>query len=163
MQVKIISKKPKNMAKKEKEVKVKTKHEDSKISELENNQKTILDLVSQLSDKIDKLTPKTQWQNPKATEVKDAEKPTDVTIPPKWRQIVDEVLGKDFGLSVEFPDSGKGFSFTIVVPREKSNASESHWDMHKSDLRTKQLLNSEGSEGVRKYCEMVKQNLIRKN
>jgi len=80
-------------------------------------------------------------------------------IPPKWRTVVDEVLGQDFGISVSYPDSGSGFKFTIMVPREKSNASSSHWDMYKHDNRTIALDSSQGIDGIKRWCEKIKKNL----
>lgn len=83
-------------------------------------------------------------------------------IPPAWRKMVDEILGLDFGIDIVYPQSGSGFLFKIIVPAEKSNASESYKEFHKVDIRTKAVSYSEGIEGVRKFCEMVKINLAKK-
>jgi hypothetical protein len=81
-------------------------------------------------------------------------------IPPGWRRLVDEILGPEFGIDVSYPDNnGSGFKFTIIVPDEKSNMSEPYRKMYRVDKRTKALSNSEGIDGVRKYCELVAQNL----
>lgn len=83
-------------------------------------------------------------------------------IPPKWRKIVDDILGMDFGIDVVYPDAGSGFLFKIIVPDEKSNASESHKRFYKVDIRTKALSYSDGIEGIRKFCELIKINLEKK-
>lgn len=83
-------------------------------------------------------------------------------IPPAWRKMVDEILGLDFGIDIVYPQSGSGFLFKIIVPAEKSNASESYKEFYKVDIRTKAISYSEGIEGVKKFCEMVKINLAKK-
>lgn len=79
-------------------------------------------------------------------------------IPPQWRDAVDEILGEDIGIQVSYPDNG-GFKFTLIIPKERSNAGDEWWKTYKHDHRTKMLNPSEGISGVRKYCELVKQNL----
>jgi hypothetical protein len=83
-------------------------------------------------------------------------------IPPQWRSVVDEVLGEDVGMMISYPDNG-GFKFTLSIPREKSNVGDEHWKMFNHDWRTKMLNPSEGIAGVRKHCELVKQNLNTKH
>lgn len=83
-------------------------------------------------------------------------------IPPAWRKIVDEILGMDFGIDVVYPQSGSGFLFKIIVPEEKSNASQSYKEFYKVDIRTKALSYSDGIDGIRKFCELVKTNLSKK-
>jgi hypothetical protein len=105
----------------------------------------------------------TQTPTVMAPEVKDDE-PDIMNVPPAWRKIVDEVLGSDFGLNVVYPDKGSGFMFKIIVPKEKSNASQSHWEFYKTDVRTKAISYSDGIDGVKLYCEKVARNLgIKKN
>jgi len=100
---------------------------------------------------------------PVAPPVPDDADPNENPIPPAWRKAVDEILGADFGISVSYPNDGSGFLFRIIVPKEKSNASTSHWTMYKTDIRTKSLNNAEGLPGIKQYCELVKRNLSKKN
>lgn len=88
-----------------------------------------------------------------------AEKPDQSPVPPKWRAIVDEVLGTDFGINVVYPDQGSGFLFKIIVPKEKSNAAKDYLEMYKVDIRTKAISYQDGIEGVKQFCERVKKNL----
>ena len=83
-------------------------------------------------------------------------------IPPDWRKMVDEILGMDFGIDIVYPQSGSGFLFKIIVPAEKSNASQSYKEFYKVDIRTKAISYSDGIEGIRKFCELVKVNLSKK-
>jgi len=83
-------------------------------------------------------------------------------VPPAWRKMVDEILGIEFGVDVVYPQSGSGFLFRIIVPPERSNVSEAHKNFYGADVRTKAVSYSDGIEGVRKFCEMVKKNLEKK-
>jgi len=80
-------------------------------------------------------------------------------VPPKWREIVDQVLGSDFGVNVVYPDKGRGFLFKVIVPREKSNASDAHWKFYHADIRTRAITFADGAEGIKRYCEAVAKNL----
>jgi hypothetical protein len=82
-----------------------------------------------------------------------------VPVPAEWNRIVDEILGADFDRWIVYPASGDVL-LKISVPREKSNALPNHWDFYKIDIRTK-AVGKEGIEGVRKHCQLVKQNLSR--
>src|SRR3990167_7034036 len=53
------------------------------------------------------------------------DKPDVEPIPTKYRAIVDELLGPEFGINISYPDSG-GFLFKIIVPMNLSNASLAH-------------------------------------
>jgi len=83
-------------------------------------------------------------------------------IPPAWRKMVDEILGLDFGIDIVYPQTGSGFLFKIIVPEEKSNASDSYKEFYKVDIRTKAVSYTDGVEGIRKFCEAVKVNLSKK-
>lgn len=91
-----------------------------------------------------------------------ADKPEKAVVPPKWRAMVDEVLGPDFGINVVYPDTGGGFLFKIIVPLEKSNASSAHKEFYKSDIRTCSISYQNGIEGIKKFCERVAANLKKK-
>ena len=140
------------------------------IKGLEQMMGDLVGVVSSLAEKVEKLTPKTEWQvqkKPGDDMLKKIDDKLDGSnlsvVPPKWRAIVDEILGKDFGLSVSYPDSGNGFQFSIVVPKDKSNAPKDYLEFYKADIRTKTIGNAEGSEGVKKYCDLVKKNLTAKH
>ena len=91
--------------------------------------------------------------------------PVDKRVPPQWRKIVDDLLGKEFGAEVTYPKSG-GTKFTVIVPRDKSNAPAFYWESHinpefRLDRRTAQVGNR-GIEGVSEWCNKIKLNLTSK-
>jgi len=90
---------------------------------------------------------------------KDAELPDINPVPAKYRLLVDEILGPQFGINVVYPDKGSGFLFKVIVPLELSNASSSHKEFYKADVRTKAIGYEKGIEGVREYLERVARNL----
>ncbi len=83
---------------------------------------------------------------------------TESPVPPAWKQLVVDILGSDFECELALPESG-GSIFRIIVPKEKSNASQMHWSMFKRDVRSKELGNS-GVKGVKEWCLLVRKNLL---
>ena len=80
-------------------------------------------------------------------------------IPSEYRDIIDIVLNKKFGIEIEPLSDRPAFQFTIVVPREYSNALAEHFTMYGSDRRPKVLSFAEGPHGVREWAEKVLNNL----
>ena len=79
-------------------------------------------------------------------------------VAPQWREYVNEKLGNDFGLDAEYSANG-GFTVTITVPLEKSNAAKDYLDMHKVDRRTRAINPALGFEGVKQFVDLVAKNL----
>ena len=79
-------------------------------------------------------------------------------VPPTWREMVDKILGPDFDCEFYQPPQG-GQKFSIIVPKEKSNADQQHWKYFSRDKRTKELSNT-GITGVEEWCKKVRANLI---
>jgi hypothetical protein len=92
-------------------------------------------------------------------EVKEESKEVKPLINPKWVQLKNEILGKDFEIDASYPDSGSGFRIRVIVPREKSNASESHWGFYKHDIRSKSINDSDGPDGIKNFFMKVAKNL----
>ena len=82
-----------------------------------------------------------------------------VSVPPSWTALVEQILGPEFGCEYELPPDG-GQKFTILVPKEKSNATPDYIAMYKTDRRTRELGNT-GVRGVKEWCLKVRQNLLR--
>lgn len=72
------------------------------------------------------------------------------------RQLVDEVLNKNFGIHL-LSQLGS-FKFSIVVPDKYSSLSEDKKKMIKFDVRPKVIENAEGLNGARAWCELVLNN-----
>ncbi|RJO60385.1 hypothetical protein C4544_05160 [candidate division WS5 bacterium] len=143
----------------------KEKQEFASTKDLE----TLVSVVSGLAESIEKLNQKID-NKPQEQELKDKFeeksgvhiKPEDSSgnyIPPKWREIVNKILGEDFGIKVVYPDSGSGFLFKIIVPESKSNMTETHRMRHKTDVRTKALGYSDAISGIQVFCEKIAVNL----
>lgn len=80
-------------------------------------------------------------------------------VPPAWRELVTQTLGPDFDVELVFPEAG-GQIFRVIVPKDKSNASQMHWTMHKRDVRSRELGNT-GAKGVKEWCLKIRLNLLR--
>lgn len=122
----------------------------------------ILDkFLDKVNDTIDSKVP-TVIKEEKAIEKAEEDSTTgssDPMIPAEYRQMVDEVLGKDFGIRISYPSKGSGFIFRVIVPKEKSNASDFYYEMYKEDVRSKALTGGEGSDVIRLHCERIARNL----
>lgn len=104
------------------------------------------------SNQVSKLSPVEQKEISEAG-------PDEQPMNPHWKKIVHQVLGEEFDCEVTYPKSG-GVLFKVIVPKDKSNASQSYWEMNKRDVRTKEIGHT-GAEGVKKWCELIKKNLAR--
>jgi len=112
--------------------------------------------VNSLSSAVEKLT--RLITESVVTEKEIPARPDIINMAPAWKDAAFDILGDYIDdLQAFYPSSG-GCLFTVVIKREKSNASQSHWEMHKQDRRTKELGNT-GLEGVKKWCELIKKNL----
>lgn len=122
----------------------------------------ILDkFLDKVNDTIDSKVP-TVIKEEKAIEKAEEASTTGVSdpmIPAEYRQMVDEVLGKDFGIRISYPSKGSGFIFRVIVPKEKSNASDFYYEMYKEDVRSKALTGGEGFDVIRLHCERIARNL----
>lgn len=127
---------------------------------LESNVLQALDLITK---KLEKPEPHPVFAEKEIEEAKP--QMTDAPMNPHWKKAAEEILGDALeDVFVQYPESG-GTMFTVVIKKEKSNASQSHWEQHKTDKfakdrRTKNIGNT-GLEGVKKWCELVKANLTR--
>lgn len=83
----------------------------------------------------------------------------DPLIPKDYRDAVRSILNQKFTPKIEYSDSAPTFQFSVLVPREYSNASGAHWAMYKEDKRVRVINNSAGPQGVKEWLEMVYNNL----
>lgn len=79
-------------------------------------------------------------------------------IPVEYREIVNLVLNKKFGVDIDYKADTAGFEFAILVPEEYSNAGKPHWETYKEDRRSKVILNALGVNGVREWATQVYEN-----
>jgi len=84
---------------------------------------------------------------------------TEQYIPMEYREIVNEVLNKKFGVKIDYLPDKPQFIFSVIVPKEYSNMSEEEWEIKKADVRSKVISMAEGANGVRQWCEQIYNNL----
>ncbi len=104
------------------------------------------------------VIPATKEEIKEAKEVEEAT-PDEQPMNPHWKRAVHEILGEDFDCEATYPKSG-GILFKVIVPKDKSNASQAYWEMNKRDVRTREIGHT-GLEGVKKWCALIKKNLAR--
>lgn len=76
-------------------------------------------------------------------------------VPVSLKKAAEDILGTKFTYECQaFPDR-PAFSFTVVVPKEYTNVAEGQ------DRRTRVIDNALGANGVRNWCLLVKQNVIK--
>lgn len=80
-----------------------------------------------------------------------------VPVPPAWRTLVTQILGPDFEVRRKDMPSGE-IKLHIIVPREKSNAGQEHWENFREDVRNRVILHGEVS--VKEYCIKIRNNLL---
>jgi len=80
-------------------------------------------------------------------------------IPTEYRDIVDSILNKEFGLEMTPLSDQPAVQIAIVVPKQYSNATPDHIKMYGSDKRSKVIKFSEGVNGLRDWADKVAKNL----
>ena len=117
----------------------------------------ILNVVEKMSEQ--NATP-AQLQKFEATNEEKAEaRPNTNLTPAEWDMYIDNHLGKNVGRSVSYPKAGTGIMLRLSIPKELSNSGESHWDYYHHDIRSKAIDPREGFEGVKRFVDLVAQNL----
>lgn len=117
-------------------------------------------MFNQIIQAVSQQPPIVQGESGKSIQPDDAGPDTESEpVSPKWRKQVETILGPEFGCEINHADDG-GVKFTVIVPREKSNATQDHWDMYKADRRTIEVSRT-GLEGVKQYCLRIRANLLK--
>ncbi len=86
---------------------------------------------------------------------------TGFPIPPEYKEVVDKVLNKYFGVEIAYTPAG--FMFTIIVPEKYSSLTAKDKEIIKVDKRTKLIPNFEGVNGVRTWAELVYSSFSQEN
>lgn len=79
-------------------------------------------------------------------------------IPVEYREIVDNNLNKKFGIDINYLSDTASFEFSVLVPKEYSNASPTHWETYHQDRRSRVIQNAYGANGVRDWVMLVYEN-----
>lgn len=80
-------------------------------------------------------------------------------IPAKWRQLVDEILTPEFGLTVNDFEDRTDFQINIIVPEQFSSISKEEKASGVKDIRSKVITRAMGENGVREWAQKVRFNL----
>lgn len=80
-------------------------------------------------------------------------------IPVEFREATDLILNKKFEIEIDYLPDVASFQFSVLVPREYSNAGNFHWETHKEDRRSKIIENAMGINGVREWSMKIYENL----
>ena len=135
-----------------------------KFDALSDSVGQLVGLVKQSLEKSNEAAEKVAASIPETQLEKDIKKagPKHITpVNPEWEEKAREIIGADVvdHCEMEHLRSG-GIMFTVVIKKEKSNASESYLQMHKEDRRTREV-GAEGIAGVENWCKLIAQNLKR--
>src|SRR3990167_10322388 len=80
-------------------------------------------------------------------------------IPPKFRELCDQILSPDFELSIEYFDDIPNYILLVSVPQKYSSVPLKHQGMGFKDIRSKVINASLGGNGVRDYFGLIRKNL----
>ena len=79
-------------------------------------------------------------------------------MPSEFRDAVNQILNKEFGIAINPLSDSPAFQFSIIVPGKYSNLPAEHIKMYHADIRAKVIKYADGLQGVRAWCEMVYNN-----
>ena len=79
-------------------------------------------------------------------------------IPLEYTELVRSLLNQHFGVEIKYLPDQVAFEFAILVPKNYSNAGDSHWATYHEDKRSKVIQNAYGANGVREYVLQVYEN-----
>jgi len=93
--------------------------------------------------------------------------PQDSEIPPQYRGLVHKFFNPEDGFKflLTYPSINEkgaevgGYYFTIVVPKELSNATDAYLKLYKVDLRTRALQAAHMVKGIEEWCQRVARNI----
>ena len=81
-----------------------------------------------------------------------------VPVPQEYRELVNMILNKSFGVRMEYRIDAPLFEFSIIVPDKYSNMPLPQREVQKEDSRPKVITMAEGKNGVKEWCEKVYRN-----
>lgn len=79
-------------------------------------------------------------------------------VPTEYRDLVDDILNKSFGIEVTASPSVPTFEFTVIVPEEYSNVPKDEKDQVQEDRRSKMITYAVGTAGVKEWVDKVYNN-----
>ena len=80
---------------------------------------------------------------------------TNYPIPQDYREMVNNILNRSFGIEITPRSDAPLFEFVVIVPEKYSTMTPDQKQMMKRDIRLKVINYAEGANGVRSWCEMI--------
>lgn len=81
-----------------------------------------------------------------------------VPIPQEYRDLVDTILNREFGIEIQPQPNTPTFMFSILVPDKYSPATPQYKQMHGVDRRPKVFNYGAGPADIRAFVELVHNN-----
>ena len=129
---------------------------DARIDDLTKKVDMIVDVVSNLADKVLK-TPEKKQEYQELSEEKLDEELSEL-VPKSWKRIVDDILGDNFEVKVEDSDSGN-FILFVYLPHELDRRVGLEKDIKTKDFSTGLVRRASASSDVEYWCEKIKANI----
>lgn len=121
------------------------------VKQLEKNVIDIAQALKDLSEDVKKAKPTEPVKI--ENKVEPIEGNNKFPIPTEYRQLVNNILNKAFGIELDY--TAAGFAFTVLVPLKYTPLTKNELDQVKMDRRTKIIPNYEGTDGVRRWVELI--------
>jgi len=130
---------------------------EAKVNALTDNLNTLAGAVNKLVQ-MQKKPPVQPEITPKQEPEKD-ETIDNSYLPPKFREIVNNILSPEFGAKVTDFEDRVDFQFTIIVPQKYSSLSKDEYEQAKGDIRSRIIPRGLGENGIKEWCKLIRLNL----
>lgn len=132
----------------------------AEFTELSNNVNALVNILTKEAEAKKEVAANTP-ETPLEREVTKAGPAYVENVNPEWRDVAENIIGKERikRLEVKSLRSG-GTIFTVVINEKFSNAQDDYLRMYGEDKRSREI-GSEGIGGVENWCKLINQNLKR--
>lgn len=136
------------------------------IKKLDAKIDTILDAVGTMGTVVEGLVNKDkksgdivipEKEEPKVVEEGGVQAPKTKQLLPEMQEVFLQYFSEEDGFKATYDELES--NFTIVVPKEMSNAGSAHWKMYNEDLRGVKVDQNDKVGSVKVWCAKVCQNL----
>lgn len=142
---------------------------DLAIEKLSQQMNSVVDLVGNLAEKVSSMEHKeakletfdANTGTTTATIGSEEDTTPQNYVPRKWRQLVDEILSPEFGITINEYDDRMDFQVNIIVPDKFTSISKEEREKGVIDIRSKVISRAVGENGVREWCQKIRNNLSR--
>ena len=80
-------------------------------------------------------------------------------IPREYRKLVDEILSPEFGAQIDDQNFGLDFEIKVIVPDAFSSLTPKEKEQGIKDIRSRIIPRALGENGVRDWCNLIRNNL----